>query len=271
MAQTSYSTSMTIGREGGIAEGSCFRKVNSFEVGTATKFGLLCELSSGKVQPLSALPSADDDSIATLLASAATAQVFQLTDFDGAIGTGFIYPAQRLSFKFNNHGDWDDTVMRVVGEDPSGAVIVEDILVPNGGNTTVYSTGLFRRVERIHLPAQTGTNGTMDVGTDPTYYAMYVGQDCPGVCVYEPMSQSYAATTELGVGEMASVMQKGRFYAVTENTTAIGDPVYVRMVESGTDMRGQFRAGRAANFALLVGARFVTAASTDGLAVVELS
>lgn len=269
MPQTSYSTTMTVAREGAIAESSDDRKIDSYEAASACKFGLLLEVSSGKVQPLSALPSDDHDAIIDGKASAATAQTFELTDLNGTTGGDAISPPQRLACVFNSHADWDATVMKIYGEAFDGSNIVEDVEIPNGGNTTLYTVNMFRRVEKVFLPAQTGTNGVLDIGTDVDDFA-YDREAYPGIAVYEPMTSSYASTTEIEAAQVVSVMKRGRLWVVTESTAEVGDPVFVRGVLSGADVRGQFRAGPAANFGQLANAVFVTAAAADGLAIIEL-
>jgi hypothetical protein len=272
MSQTSYSRNLTMAREGQLMIERSMCKLTNKIASAALKFGLILQRDGEKsIKPIAALPAADDDSIvATPIASAATAQVITPASFDGVIGEAEIVPAQRLMFTLNNHGDWDDTVMKVVYKDAGDREIVEDVVIPNGGNTILYTAGVASKLIRIELPAQTGTNGTMDIGTDPTYYELS-RNSFPGPAVYDPAKESYAATTEVAQYQDVAVLERGEFAAVVEAAVTAGDPVYVRMVESGTDMRGQVRGTFAANFTLLPGARFkTTQATVNGLAIVEL-
>ena len=268
--QDSYSASPGVARKGQKAD-SGFSDVLGYVAEGVMTFGLLCVrgTTEHQVAAMAALPSADTDSIATALASAATAQVFSLTDLDGVSGDDVIVPAQRLSFTLNSHADWLATTMLVVGRDAAGQQLVEGVSIPAGGNTTLYTTSPFAQVERIHLPVQGGTNGTMDVGTDPTYCA-FGPLTHPGVVLFDPMKEAYAEATEVADASQVSVIRQGRVDVEVEAAVTPGMLAYVRAVLSGTDLRGQFRGTPAANFFPLLGAQFVTAADTDGVATLQL-
>lgn len=268
--QTTYGNAPGVARKGQKADAG-YSDILSYVAEAAMTYGLLCQrgTTADQVKPVAALPSADTDSIATALATAASAQIFSLTDLDGVIGDGIITPAQRLTFTLNSHADWDDTDMTIVGLDADGNQLVEVVRIPNGGNATIYTASPVAQVERIHLPAQTGTNGTMDVGTDPTYCA-YGALSYPGVVVYDPMVEAYATATEVAAASQVSVMRSGRVRVEVEAAVTPGLQVYVRAVESGADLRGQFRGTPAANFFPLLGAYFVTTTGTDGFATLQL-
>ncbi len=107
----------------------------------------------------------DVDSIKTNGASTAGIQSLVAADFDGAIGDdAFTYP-RRVTITLNSHADWDATTIVVAGKDANGATYSEDFTVPNGGNATLTSAGLYTKVTAITVPAQSGTNGTFTVGT----------------------------------------------------------------------------------------------------------
>jgi hypothetical protein len=275
MVQTAVTTALAVGREGQIAQGGARDLVSGF-ASAALKYGLLLQRGAGDrvVKPMDVLPAADVDAFAVgPLATAATAQVFSGSDFDGVVGAGLVPGySQRASFVLNNHADWDATVMKVRYENPNGVEVVEDVDIPNGGNTTVYTLGAVSILKSVHLPAQSGTNGEFTIGQDPT--AAYVGLDpriFPGIGCYDPAKESYAAATEVAQYGEVDVMKRGRVWVVVEAAVTDGMPVYVRAVLSGADVRGQFRGTPAANFVRLPGAHFVTTqASADGVAVVQL-
>lgn len=270
--QTAYTTNMAIARSGLLAD-SAGAVILSRKAEAAMTFGLLAQQGTAdtQVKPVAALIAADPDSItATPLASAATDQTITGASFDGLYGDDNIPVAQRLSFVLNNHGDWDLTTMMVAGWGPSDEEIFESIVIPNGGNTTLYSRQAFKRVREIFIPAQTGTNGTMYVGTDPTLVKLD-NVTFPGIVLYDTISESYAATTEVAPYQQVSILHKGRVWVIVEAAVTDGMPCYVRMVEAGTDLRGQFRGTPAANFFPLPGAHFVTTQATvDGFAVLEI-
>lgn len=275
MSQTSMAAAMTIARRGQLAQGGA-RDIVSARASAALTYGNLVMRGTGDrvVDPMSAIPVADVDAfIATPVATAATAQVFSGADFDGVVGAGIVPGySQRASFTLNNHADWDDSIMKVVYENAHGVEVVEDVVIPNGGNTTVYTTGSVSVLKYIELPAQTGTNGTMTAGQEPTQ--PYLGLDprvFVGVAVYDPAKESYAGATEVAANGEVSVMRRGRIYVQVEAAVTDGMPAYVRVVESGADLRGQFRGTPATNFVRLPGAHFVTTQSAaDGMAVLQL-
>lgn len=112
-----------------------------------------------------AVNAVDVDSIVATLASTAGIQNLSGTALDGVFGDEAISPARRITFTFSSHADWDATNITLNGLDAAGAVVSETIAVPNGGNATVTSTGLFSLVTGITVPAQSGTGGTATVGT----------------------------------------------------------------------------------------------------------
>lgn len=117
--------------------------------------------------------NADPDAIiASGVASAATAQELDITDFDGVIGAqtdDSLSPPRNLTFTLGNHADWDVGTITVVGR-YQGRVQTETFAVPNGGNTVLTGTKLFDmspaalNVTTIAISAMTGTGGTLLVG-----------------------------------------------------------------------------------------------------------
>lgn len=118
------------------------------------------------VAALVALTAADPDSIiASGAASAVTAQTLDAADFNGVIGDDEIAPPRNLTITLNSHADWDVSTIVVTGKAPSGRTITENFAVPNGGAVTLTGTKVFKSVTTVLIPAQTGTNGTLTMGT----------------------------------------------------------------------------------------------------------
>jgi len=272
MPQTSYAANMTNARKGQIVDCG-FNDVRSCVSDTAMTFGLLAQKSTydNTVEAVAALPSADVDAIAVgPLTTTTAAQTFSLTSLDGVFGDDPLTLAQRISFVLNSHGDWDATWFDIVGYGSLGQQISEKVPIPNSGNTTIYTLQAFKRVERIRLDAQTGTNGSFTVGTDPTV-CIIDPDSFPGVVCYDPVLEPYAAATEVPAYNQVSILSRGRIWVAVEDAVVAGSPCYVRMVVSGGDLRGQFRGTPAANFFPMPFARFVTTQATAGaLAVLEI-
>ena len=139
------------------------------------RVGLLLEqgASQNQVKPLSALPALDADSITfTPLALTAAAQEFGFASFDGATGPNPMGVCQRYTLAINAHADWTDGLVQACYEEPSGAEVVEDLLVPAGGNIILATQGIGRRFKSIQTPVGAGTNRTITIGTTPTAYGL---------------------------------------------------------------------------------------------------
>jgi len=275
MSQTSYSLATTQAFEGKVEDLSSCIYENATAEGALPVGKLLQKgTTDGEAKPIAALPAADDDSVANAgdIASAASAQRLFGDSFTGATyAAGKIVPAQRLMFTLNNHADWDATIMKVKYLTAGGDIVIEDVPIPDSGNTILYTEGNASMLLELYIPAQSGTNGTMLVGTDPTTYALS-RDSYPGIASNPGFREPYAAATPIADNQTFNLIRKGKIWVVVEAAVVKGAPAYVRMVESGADVRGQFRGSYAANFALYPNARFLTTQATaDGLALLELS
>lgn len=254
-------------------------KVRSKIAEGAIRAGLLVSrgTSDDQVIPMAALPAADTDAIATLLASAASAVVFSDTDLDGAIGAGRIFPARGVSLTLNSHADWDATTAYVRGLDADGNRVTESFTIPDAGNATVDGNlGIaFSQVLSVHIPAQTGTNGTCDVGLVSDQSIELSTRDM-GVAVYDRVREpSATSTVTFDDEETLSVLYSGDIAVIVETAVVPGDAVGIRVVESGADLRGQFAKMPAEDpaalaFAPLLGATFESTTAIDGVAIVRL-
>lgn len=75
------------------------------------------------------------------------------------------------------------------------------------------------------------------------------------------------------IGDSVELVSRGRVWVTVEEAVAPGDDVYVRHTASGGNtQRGSFRTSSdSSTAALLAGARYLTTASADGLALVDLN
>lgn len=245
----------------------------------AIRVGLLLEQGTleNQIKPLAALPVADDDSItATPLASAAVATEYTFASFDGVIGANPMGVCQRYTIELNAHANWIDSVGQAMFEEPSGAEVTEDFLIPAGGNIIITTQQVGRKFLGVAFPAQGGAAGTMTIGTTPTAYGLNP-DFFRGVGVYDRMATpSDTVTVTVDDESLVSVLPKGRVWVISETAVTAaqvalgGADAYVRMVAAGGDVRGQFRSTPAANFAKLPGAKLLTACDADGVTVLEL-
>jgi hypothetical protein len=248
-------------------------RIDSYFAESVITYGLVVQQGTLDNQALAIaeLPVADVDAVtATPLASAATAQEFDVTDFDGDDAGGPYIPARTLTFALNSHADWLATQMRCIYVGADGVVGEFLLDIPANGNVILESPFAISELLAVKLPAQGGTNGTITIGLDVTDVALQ-RKYFPGVAAYAPGTEpSVAAVGDADVEDAVGVLTKGRIWVTVEAAVTKGDPCYVRMVESGSDLRGQVRGSAAANFALLAGAVFVTSADTDAVAQLEM-
>lgn len=271
MSQTVYTDTVTIGRAGQHADSGPGR-VEGKAAESAITWGNVVQrgTSDNQFASIAALPAADADAVATALASAATAQTFVAASFDGEIGAGLITPPRTVRLLLNAHADWDATLLQITYITADGTEKTDIIPIPDAGDVILKTQSPVMRVVSIDLPAQTGTNGTIAVGVDNTEIALDRGH-YPGVAMYTPgVEPSTAAVGDVDAEKSTDVLVAGCIYVIVEAAVEAGMPCYVRMVESGTDLRGQVRGDPAANFARLVGASFKTSAAIDGLAILEV-
>lgn len=272
--QTSYSLDPAIAYAGMPAD-STGGVTDSFVAENDVVVGLLCQRGTDKARQVAAMTSValDVDSIVDAtpgIASANTEQTITSASADGVIGAGLIIPAQQLTATLSSHADWDATTSIFTYENAAGEIVRENVLIPNGGAATITTLGAARRFISWYIPAQTGAGGTATIGTAPTAPVLSL-RDFPGIAMYDASRAPYNSSNEYEDNEPVPVRGRGtRTYVTVEDAVSAGDPVYVRTTTSGADVAGQFGGEKATNFGVLLGARYVTGASTDGLAIVEL-
>lgn len=97
-----------------------------------------------------------------------------------------------------------------------------------------------------------------------------------GICLYDATRMPYnPATTNLkaqwSAQETVPVLVRGRVWVYTEAATAITDPVFVRVLAAGNNVKGQFINATTTNFIAFPGtARWVTSTTGAGLIQLEI-
>ncbi len=268
--QTSYPTSYTAGIAGQLAD-SGDRFIKSVIAETEIAAGLPV-LRGGTTKAEGRAPfapaTADVDAIVeTPTATATTAQTLSGAGLDGsAVGQGEMFPPRPVTLTLNSHADWNLTTAKITGTDEDGNVIVEDVVIPDAGNTTVTTQRAFRTVTSVYIPGQGGTNGSFTVG-----FGAALGpigpQTVHGVAMYDASREPEAYPLDYAV----PCVRRGRVFMTSETSYTDMDPVYVRFVISGDEVRGHVRnSPDSTDCALFKGARFVGTGSA-GAAVVELN
>lgn len=278
--QLSYSQDPAVGFAGMIADSpGGHRDVISRVLLTASLVaGLLAKRVAGgtddKCQPVAA-PAAtvlnDPDTFKTNIGSTAGIQTFTGADFQGATGANRFWPPVNAVLVLNSHSDWDATTAVVTGLDELGRLQTEDLTIPNNGNATVVGLKFWTQIISLVIPAQTGTNGTATFGTG-TRLGPLTATDMLGVAIYQAAREPEA----FQIGESIALLRSGRVLVTVEEAVAVGQQAYVRLIATGNEVVGAFRASAdgtpvtAPDAVPLIGGRFVSSTSGAGLAVLEL-
>jgi hypothetical protein len=287
--QTSVSTSKAYGRAGlkydnssfekivsKICEGSVKAGVGVFRVPTYGQSGTTMPDPGSVYQGPSPASAADVDAIIATGASTAGVQTISGTGLDGAVGDDVMYPARKLTLVLSNHADWDATTAVWTGKDAYGQTLTENVSIPNGGNATVTTTGVFSQVTSLYIPTQAGTGGTFTAGVSILDSSVTLA-DFEGIALYDHsmvpnVVPSQDQTAEYHDADTVSVMRKGAIWVETEDACSAGGDVYVRVAASGANTQlGAFRSDAdSANAVAVTGARWGKDSSAAGLNVVEL-
>jgi hypothetical protein len=273
MAQTSFSNALTAGRAGLLVDSFPSRVVSKIAE-DAVRNGLLCQFGTSMASGVSpgecklvAELTADVNDLLAATATAATALSITSASTP-ALSTSLMSPARRVTATLNSHADWNATSMRVYGEDAYGNAIRDEIAIPDAGNATVTSHMYFRRVTKVELDAQGGTNGSFTMGWSADD-ALFTRRES-GVVVYNPAHGPYTSDDGYTALDSVGVMIQGRIWVPVEGAVSDGAPAYVRTATATTNIRGQWAGAPAANFAAYPNAFFRSATSGAGLAILEL-
>jgi|GEM_PF-5127227 len=264
--QTTYPTTRALGFAGGLAD-SGTHDVKSVIAAAIIAAGLV--VVKGAVPAKGYLPTppdaADADGIIATASSAVTAQTLSGASLNGAMGAERLIPPRNITLTLNSHADWDATVATVTGLDDAGDVIQENLLIPNGGAVTVTGVLLFASVTSLYLPAQSGVAGTATLGFGALVGSI-TGRDVHGVALYDATREPEGYP----VGYPVPCVRKGRVFVTSETSYVDGDPVFVRLVVTGSEVAGHVRATADSNdCARLKGASFWRSGSA-GVAVIDL-
>lgn len=198
--------------------------------------------------------AADVDAIIATIGSTAGVQTLSGASLDGVVGTGTMQPARQITLVLSNHTDWDATNATLTGVNHLGQTVSETLAIPDGGNATVTSTGFYRSITSLAIPAQTGTGGTATLGISAltTLTAdlfrgvarrqpVKVTPNSSALYGYPGLSSTLVSADYID-GEMVPVLSKGAIWVFTEEVVSDMDKVFVRIAAgAGGSVLGAFR------------------------------
>lgn len=276
--QTSYTTAPTAAYPGMEDGTGPFRDAISTVVEEATGIapGLVVFRGTGGDMTARAVPAvaADSDAISgTPIATAASTQTLD-TELAGVIGTGLIAPARRVIVVRNSHADQDAVTAVLTGYDQDGLLVSENLAFANGGGDTITSVNHFSRVVSLVIPAQTGTNGTTEIGIGVDFR---IGDDSvQGVSLRTHkalVDPSSADNEDYEDEDTMPVLRRGRVWVSCETACTAGQRPFVRGIAAGAEVFGAIRGTNSdsGDCAMWGSARFLTSLSSAGLALLEIN
>jgi len=207
------------------------------------------------------LPSAsavDVDAIIATGVSTAGVQTLVAADFDGVTGPGYMPVAQKITLVLSSNADWDATNATLTGIDADGNTVSETLAIPDAGNAAVTTTGNYHQVTQLVIPAQSGVGGTFTLGVAAPDGTIQ-GYAVLGIAHLDPTKEP-PLTLELDSVQGAVV--RGKVWVKTDELVSKGERAWVRVLASGAEEIGVFRASSDSGDALKVaGARFGQVAS----------
>jgi len=195
--------------------------------------------------------AADVDALITSITTSTSVQTLETTDFDGVVGLDEMFPPRRVTLTLSNHADWDATTAVVTGIDAdTNLEVTENLSIPDTGNTTLTTTGYFKSVSKLVIPAQSGTGGTATFGI--AAMATLTAADFDGVAKRDLVKRTFSAddvangvattTADFVDNETVSVVRVGSLWVYAEEAVNEGDSVYVRIASgAGGTHLGAFR------------------------------
>lgn len=265
-----YNSAPAVGFAGQLARPMENTRVLSLLALVAVGFGVpvisdLTDATERGVDPFSAPAAADADGIVTALATAATAQSITGSGLDGAVGAGEMFPPRNITLTLSSHADYNLTTAYVRGLDENGLPQEEAFVIPDAGNTTLTGSKFFSFVTEVYIPAQGGTGGSTQVGFGSKLGP--VDKHFRGITLYDATRPPEAYDAD----EVVPVLEEGTIYVQSETAVDPTKPVYVRLVISGDEVRGAFRATVDSNdLARVVRARWVDKTTGAGIAALRL-
>lgn len=270
-----------VAREGQIISSDALIETGIAE--TSVRAGLLVTRgSTGQyVGHPAAIAAADPDGLITVAVGASAAVPFTyntIAEFDGATGQTRINPARPVTWSPDASADWNTVTggceVDIYGEDADGQPIHDHLFRPNGAGAATYTTAMcFSLVYRIDQQACVGAGGTCTFGISADR-AEYGRLDDVGVACYDRGTPP--ATTvgyDFEAHQVVPVLRQGLIAATTEDNVTPGEPVYVRTVVAGADLRGQFTGilqSDDANFARVLGWEWTTTTAADAVGIIRV-
>lgn len=247
----------------------------ALQAGRLVKFGT--DPSQQVLEP-PALPAADVDAIAATVASATSAQSLTGAALDGVIGFDRIAPCRTPTVVFDADAGWDIAAgvdVTWYGYDALGAQVQATVNKATGtGAVTLTAPLAFAAIVEVTISAGGAATGSATLGLSNDKVEISPA-DYPGLAVYRPIKEPNTTARNFAQYEDVDILMRGRMMCVPEHAVSQGDQVYVRVLESGSDLRGQLTgqdgSATPATYAKLAGAKWVSAAAADGYAIVELA
>ena len=236
--------------------------------------------SEQQVAHPAANPTADADAIAVDVPAATSVTILDTAaELDGTVGLSKFSPSRKVTLTFDASPDWDVAAglpIMVFGFSPSGKQINEKLTKYTGGGAETLTTiQYFSQVLVVELgAASAATGGLLDIGLSASQ--AYGSLDGIGISVYDRGTEPASTTGYDYEDEWTLPVCVNGIVACTVDATAavavsIGDPVYVRVVASGSEIRGQFT-GRitSANFSKVEGMKWVSDTAAGSLGKIQV-
>lgn len=217
------------------------------------------------VYPPGESDAADPDGIVTARPTDAVAETLSGVALNGVIGGDDMFPPRNITITATNHADYDLTTWYVRGLDEEGRPQEEAFVMPNGGNTTLTGKKFFSKVTEVYIPAQSGAGGSTTIGFGAKLGP--VDLYLRGVSLYDATK----APGAYGVHDSVPICEEGAIYVYSETAVDPTKPVLVRLVATGLEVRGAFRATPDADdCAQILRARWIDKTSGAGVAALRL-
>lgn len=175
-------------------------------------------------------PAAGAATAALVPSTATAAAITTLTaaSCTGVAGAGPLRPARKLTLTLSSHADFDATTAVITYVNELDQQVSENMVIPNGGNTTLTTTGYCQQFVSLVIPAQSGTGGAYQLGVAILDSSLTL-TDIEGVAHFEPIKEVASKdVAEYGDGDQLGVQVFGSCWVIAEEAMARGDTVYVR-------------------------------------------
>ena len=284
--QTSYSLDPAVGREGVQADSRTLKHIVSRCANGIIKAGKGVFSSTGFGQPGSnkrdpgsiyqnPTPGAAALATALLTGGASSASIQTITSFNGTNAAADMTPARKVTMVLSSHANWDATVAVLTGVNHLGLTVSENLTIPDAGNVTLTTTGYFKRLTSLVIPAQSGAAGTFTLGVSILDSSVTLA-DFVGFALYDAAQTAVvipntAGTAEYQDTDTVSVLVKGALWVVTEDACVAGGDVYVRTGAGTFSQLGAVRSDSDSSSAIqITGARFGRDSAIGALNIIEL-